>query len=432
MDSNIPKSNLPYGRYDDQQVTQSYLPPTVQSNNILPTTNYIQRPVQGISQIGAQQLPNYGIQQGQINAQGPIGFGASKISETVIPSTNQQIIKGESRIEYIPYERSVTEYEEVRRQVQVPVQRQITDYYAVQYDIEYIPQVIQEKQIEYVPVERVQERTEYYTVEKQNIIQQPQQYQQQYQQQVVTQTQQPIQQTFQPVQYQQQYIPQPVIQQPIVQQPIVQQPLIQQQYIQSAIPQTTQYNYQEVIKPTQYLQTTNQVSQYYQPQEVQTTIIQPQTQIRQSVVPSQTLPTQVIPQTQYVSQYVEQPQQQTVTTTQYYVNGQQISAEQLAQLQQTQGQIQIQPVQQFQQQGQISQQGQVSQQTYTQTRQVGGQQLSQTVTAPIPQAQSVDLQKTQAYKQQQIQTTTTSNTQLAPGQSAKKRQEKSFLERLFD
>jgi hypothetical protein len=39
-----------------------------------------------------------------------------------------QTIKGESRIEYIPYEKSYYEYEEVRRQVQVPITKQITDY----------------------------------------------------------------------------------------------------------------------------------------------------------------------------------------------------------------------------------------------------------------------------------------------------------------
>lgn len=57
------------------------------------------------------------------------------------------MVKGESRIEYVPYERTVTEYEEVRRQVQVPITKQVTDYYAVQYDVEYIPNIIQEKQI---------------------------------------------------------------------------------------------------------------------------------------------------------------------------------------------------------------------------------------------------------------------------------------------
>jgi hypothetical protein len=50
--------------------------------------------------------------------------------------------------------------------VQVPITKQITDYYAVQYDVEYIPQVIQEKCVEYMPVERVAERVEYQAIER--------------------------------------------------------------------------------------------------------------------------------------------------------------------------------------------------------------------------------------------------------------------------
>ena len=51
-------------------------------------------------------------------------------------------MKGESRIEYVPYERTYTDYEEVRRQIQVPVTKTITDYYAVQHDTDYHPQTI--------------------------------------------------------------------------------------------------------------------------------------------------------------------------------------------------------------------------------------------------------------------------------------------------
>ena len=42
------------------------------------------------------------------------------------------MIKGESKIEYIPYNRVVTEYEEVKRYVQVPTKKQVIDFRPVQ------------------------------------------------------------------------------------------------------------------------------------------------------------------------------------------------------------------------------------------------------------------------------------------------------------
>jgi hypothetical protein len=45
----------------------------------------------------------------------------------------QQPIRGESRVEYMPYEKSIMEYEEVRQVVQIPRERVVTDYYAVEY-----------------------------------------------------------------------------------------------------------------------------------------------------------------------------------------------------------------------------------------------------------------------------------------------------------
>ena len=50
-------------------------------------------------------------------------------------------IKGESRIEYVPYQREVTEYVTQEVVEYVPREKKVTDYYAVQYDVEYVPQV---------------------------------------------------------------------------------------------------------------------------------------------------------------------------------------------------------------------------------------------------------------------------------------------------
>ncbi|CAK83020.1 unnamed protein product (macronuclear) [Paramecium tetraurelia] len=127
-------------------------------------------------------------------------LGASAISSNIV--STGQAVKGESRIEYIPYEKTIMEYEEVRRQIQVPITRQITEYQAIQYETEYIPQVIQEKVIEYMPVEKFAERVEYQTVTRQNVLQNTVQQVQQTQIQpiVTTQTYQtttPIVQTVQ-------------------------------------------------------------------------------------------------------------------------------------------------------------------------------------------------------------------------------------------
>ncbi|CAK81849.1 unnamed protein product (macronuclear) [Paramecium tetraurelia] len=136
------------------------------------------------------------------------------------PVQQSQTIKGESRIEYIPYQRAITEYEEQEVVQYVPRERKVTEYYTVEYQTEYIPQVFQEKYTEYVPVDRYQERVEYYPVERQVVHQQVAQ-------QPVQVAQQPIQVVQQPVQMYQQQVQ--VVQQPIqvVQQPgqVYQQPV---------------------------------------------------------------------------------------------------------------------------------------------------------------------------------------------------------------
>ncbi len=50
--------------------------------------------------------------------------------------------------------------------VKVPKEKVVTDYYPVEYETEYIPQVTYDKVIEQVPVERLQQRVEYQAVER--------------------------------------------------------------------------------------------------------------------------------------------------------------------------------------------------------------------------------------------------------------------------
>nr|CAI39392.1 EPI35 [Paramecium tetraurelia] len=119
----------------------------------------------------------------------------------------QQVIKGESRIEYIPYEKSVIEYEEVRQRIQVPREKYVTEYQAIEYQTEYIPQVFYDKVTEYIPVDRFQDRVEYYPVERQ-VVHQP--VQQVVAQPVVQSVVQQVPQYVAPVQS----VVQPVFQQP--------------------------------------------------------------------------------------------------------------------------------------------------------------------------------------------------------------------------
>jgi len=59
------------------------------------------------------------------------------------------------------------EYEEVVRNERIPVERTITDYYAVETQVEYIRREIEETVMVEEPVERVSERIQYIPVETQ-------------------------------------------------------------------------------------------------------------------------------------------------------------------------------------------------------------------------------------------------------------------------
>jgi len=120
------------------------------------------------------------------------GYGGLAASGLVSPAPiyNKAVVEEiptESRIEYVPYEkreiiyeqierveqipvqRVITEYEEIVRTERVPVQRVIQDYYAVEYQVEYIPNTIQETIVEYVPQEHITERVQYVPIETQII-----------------------------------------------------------------------------------------------------------------------------------------------------------------------------------------------------------------------------------------------------------------------
>lgn len=108
--------------------------------------------------------------------------GAQVVGTTV--NTGKEVIKGESRIEYVPFEKKIVEYkdqakvERVAKKVKkveykeerkietIPKEVTVTDYYAVEYLRQYIPQYVPEKRIEYVQVPKKQVRYEYIPVER--------------------------------------------------------------------------------------------------------------------------------------------------------------------------------------------------------------------------------------------------------------------------
>lgn len=75
-------------------------------------------------------------------------------------------LQGYSQIEYIPYESYYIDYEEQQfvQNILVPVEKKITDYYAVEHVVDYIPKEIEETVIEMVPQEKVTETLYYMPV----------------------------------------------------------------------------------------------------------------------------------------------------------------------------------------------------------------------------------------------------------------------------
>lgn len=114
---------------------------------------------------------------------GAVSGGQTQVIGTTV-NTGKEVIKGESRIEYVPFEKKIVEYKdqakvervpkkvkkveyrEERKIEQIPKEVTVTDYYAVEYLRQYIPQYVPEKRIEYVQVPKKQVRYEYIPVER--------------------------------------------------------------------------------------------------------------------------------------------------------------------------------------------------------------------------------------------------------------------------
>ena len=118
-----------------------------------------------------------GYREGAVRAEGAVVREGSRAVAADIPV--------ESRIEYIPFEKKYVEYEQVEKVFQVPVEyeeveyeevvrnervpyeRTITDYYAVETQVEYIKREVEETVMVEEPIEKTYERVQYIPVETQ-------------------------------------------------------------------------------------------------------------------------------------------------------------------------------------------------------------------------------------------------------------------------
>jgi len=191
---------------------------------VKPATTLLQHP-------GAYSYaPGYGqpyLPQGVTPAQQAPVTSSQYIGSTPVQVATHQPVKGESRIEYVPYEKSVLEYEAVQRTEYVPREKKVVDHYAVEHQVEYHPQVFHDRYVEYIPQERVVERVEYTPVERQVVH---------HSQPEVVQQEVPVQQYVQPQYVQQQYVQPQYVQPQYIQPQYVQPQYVQPQYIQHELP----------------------------------------------------------------------------------------------------------------------------------------------------------------------------------------------------
>lgn len=84
----------------------------------------------------------------------------SQVIDSRVVQTGE-VIRGESTIvEYVPFERTYYEEMEVEKVEYVPVEKRYTDYYAIENQIEYIPETTYETIRELVPQQKTNYRTE--------------------------------------------------------------------------------------------------------------------------------------------------------------------------------------------------------------------------------------------------------------------------------
>jgi len=108
-----------------------------------------------------------------------VGYGVQTqvIPSIAPPSTSrveyvpvqQTVVDYETRewVETVPRQQTITEYQERRWTETVPREVVRVDQYAIEYLREYVPEVVATSNVQVIPQERLIQRTEYYPVERQ-------------------------------------------------------------------------------------------------------------------------------------------------------------------------------------------------------------------------------------------------------------------------
>lgn len=146
------------------------------------TTTTTYGPTMATSYVGGMNM-GVGMNMGMPVSSGVTTYGQTMVAPPIVEKAYVQDIPAQSRMEYIPYQRSdvmydqverveqvpvqrvVTEFVPVTRQEMVPVERTVQDYYAVEYQTEYVPRVVTDKVVDFVQQERVHERVHYTPIE---------------------------------------------------------------------------------------------------------------------------------------------------------------------------------------------------------------------------------------------------------------------------
>ena len=182
----IPQSNLPLARPQISQsqfvaprafpsyVSQPQPQPQVYfgQSQIRAVPQYVSQPPQlANSQIrgplaapsvvlGQSQAPLYSSQFISQQPQPQPLLAQSQVVDSRVVQTGE-VIRGESSIvEYVPFERTYYEEMEVEKVEYVPVEKRYTDYYAIENQVEYIPETTYETIRELVPQQKTNYRTQ--------------------------------------------------------------------------------------------------------------------------------------------------------------------------------------------------------------------------------------------------------------------------------
>ena len=161
---NVPVENIEYRQVPITEVSYQRVP--IQAPI---TMSYSPQPI--IIEHQPQATPLKESKNNEIKIGGSINeksqAGIMKIGE----STKHEIIKGDSVIEYVPFQRSYYENVPVEKVDYVPVERKDIDYYAIERQREYVPvskleavqEMVPQERIEYVPQTRIEYVPQYRT-----------------------------------------------------------------------------------------------------------------------------------------------------------------------------------------------------------------------------------------------------------------------------